>query len=152
MSLSVFFLALTTGILAIAGLVLLIIRLLKKNHERKQTLEEAERRLLEGRAQRIESIRVLLKVVGTEELGWIEASIRVKVLLDQLSFDLSAHEDIGVFYRVYAETEHIPTHESWNELPMKAKRKFRAQMEQCEEQHLNALKRGQKALSNFPLV
>ncbi len=152
MSLSVFFLALTTGILVIAGLVLLILRLLKKDQKRKHSLAEAEQRLIEGRSERIESIRVLLKVVGTEELGWIEAAIRVKVLLDQLSFDLSTHDDIAVFYKVYAETEHIPTHDSWNELPSSAKKKFRAQMEQCEAHHLDALKRGQKALLDYTLV
>jgi hypothetical protein len=152
MSLSVFFLALTTGILVIAGLALLILRLLKKDQERKLALAEAEQRVLEGRSERIDSIRVLLKVVGTEELGWIEAAIRVKVLLDQLSFDLSTNEDIGVFYKVYAETEHIPTHESWNELPSSAKKKFRVQMEQCEARYLDALQRGKQALLDYPLV
>ncbi len=152
MSLSVFFLGLTTGILVIAALVLLILRLLRKGHERKQELAEAEERFIQGRAHLVESIQVLLKVVGSEELGWMEASIRIKVLLDQLSMDLSEHEEIGVFYTVYAETEHIPTHDNWNELPASARKKFRAQMQQTEETHLEALKAGKKALLAYPLI
>ncbi len=78
-------------------------------------------------------------MAGTEELTWIEATIRIKTLLDQLSIDLSEDETIGVFYKVYADTEHIPTHDAWNVLPKNAKTAFRKTFRESEAKYENEL-------------
>ena len=151
MSTTSFILAIVVGVIVIVALALVISRQLKLDNKRKLEMQEAERNILEGRKKRIESIHVLLKVVGSEDLGWMEASIRVKTLLDQLSLDLSEHETIGVFYKVYAETEHIPTHEGWNNLPKDARRKFRMEMMKCEARYQDELEQAKVALLEYPL-
>lgn len=151
MSTSSLIFAIVAGVLIISVLVWVIVRQLKQDGNRKKDMKDAEATLLEGRKKRIESIHVLLKVVGSEELGWMEASIRVKTLLDQLSLDLSEHETIGVFYKVYAQTEHIPTHEGWNNLPKDARRKFRIEMMKCEAQYQDELEQARVALLEYPL-
>ncbi len=78
MSTTSFILAITSGFLIILALVWVISRQLKLDKKRKQEMKEAQDTVLEGRNKRIESIRVLLKVVGSDDLGWMEASIRIK--------------------------------------------------------------------------
>ncbi len=151
MSTSSLIFAIVACVLIISVLVWVIVRQLKQDGNRKKDMKDAEATLLEGRKKRIESIHVLLKVVGSEDLGWMEASIRVKTLLDQLSLDLSEHETIGVFYKVYAQTEHIPTHEGWNNLPKDARRKFRIEMMKCEAQYQDELEQARVALLEYPL-
>lgn len=152
MSLGVFFAALAVALMIIAYSVYWIKQSIKKTNDQKIAREQADTQFHEGRQKIIESIHILLKVVGTEELGWMEACIRIKVLLDRLSMDLSTHPEIGIFYTVYSETEHIPTHDAWNALPKQAKVKFRLQMQACEDQHIEALKTGKAALLAYPLV
>lgn len=124
-----------------------IARQLKLNKQRELRIKEGEAFVAQERQKRIESIQVLLKVVGTDEqLSWVEASIRIKNLLDQLSIDLSDHEDISAFYIVTQKTEHIPTHEQWKDLPKSAKTKYRSEMDRYETEHLEHLKRAQTAL------
>lgn len=152
MSTTSFIFAIASGLFIIGALVWVIVRQLKLNNKRSLAMKEAEQTVIEGRQKRIESIQVLLKVVGSEELGWMEACIRVKTLLDQLSIDLSEHETIGVFYKVYAQTEHIPTHEGWSDLPKDARRKFRMELLKCEAQYLDELEQAKLALLNYPLT
>ena len=151
MSTTSFMLAIISGLMVILILAWVISRQLKLDKKRQQEMDEAEKTVLEGRKKRIESIQILLKVVGSEDLGWMEASIRIKTLLDQLSIDLSDHETIGVFYKVYAQTEHIPTHEGWNDLPKEARRKFRMEMMKCEARYQDELEQAKVALLEYPL-
>jgi len=119
------------------------------NKAREERIRAGEDRYNEERDKRIDSIRVLLKAVGTEELSWIEASIRIKHLLDQLSEDLSEHEDISAFYIINEKTQHIPTHQQWGELPKSAKMKFRLEMEGYEAEYEEHLQRARLALLNY---
>lgn len=151
MSTTSFMLAIISGLMVILILAWVISRQLKLDKKRQHEMDEAEKTVLEGRKKRIESIQILLKVVGSEDLGWMEASIRIKTLLDQLSIDLSEHETIGVFYKVYAQTEHIPTHEGWNDLPKEARRKFRMEMMKCEARYQDELEQAKVALLEYPL-
>lgn len=119
---------------------------LKLNKLREEKIRAGEDRFLEERQKRIDSIRVLLRTVGTEELNWIEASIRIKHLLDQLSEDLSTHEDISAFYIITEKTMHIPTHDQWGDLPKSAKMKFRLEMDRYELEHAEHLQRAKDSL------
>lgn len=152
MSLTTFFIGLTLGLVTIGWLVWVIVKLLHKDRIRTEQIKSVQQQYQAARANHIESIQILLKVAGTEELGWVEASIRIKVLLDQLGIDLSEHESIGVFYKMYVQTEHIPTHDAWNALPKSAKASFRKTFKECEEQYAQALLDGKSALQTYPLV
>lgn len=146
MSLTVFFVFLFVAISVMAVSVWFIFRQLKLNEMRKQRVIDGEARVIVERQKRIDSINVLLKVANTNEMNWIEASIRIKNLLDQLGVDLSDHEDISAFYLVTEKTEHIPTHEQWKDLPKAAKVKFRREMEACEKDHADQLLRARDSL------
>ncbi|MBR7889117.1 DUF2489 domain-containing protein [Marinomonas sp. A79] len=146
MSVTAFIWFLLGSFVVIAVSIWFIWRQLKHNQAREEKIRAGEARFQEERQKRIDSIRVLLKVVGTEELNWIEASIRIKHLLDQLSEDLSQHEDISAFYMLTEKTMHIPTHEQWSELPKSARIKFRLEMDRYETEHLAHLERAKTAL------
>lgn len=149
MSLTVFWFSLffALGIMLVS--IWFIRRQLNLNQIRSARVKAGEERYLEERQKRIDSIQVLLKVANTEEMGWIEASIRIKHLLDQLGVDLSGHEDISAFYLVTEETAHIPTHEQWEGLPKMARKKFRKEMRDCEERYGEQLLKGKNSLSLY---
>lgn len=138
------------GLIAILVLSRVIFIQLKKERVRQQDVLAARDAQIKARANIIESILILLKTVGSEELGWIETSIRIKHLLDQLSLDLSTHQSISVFYKVFSETEHIPTHDAWQALPQSAKRSFRNTFVECETKYLTQLQQAKEDLLAYP--
>lgn len=95
MSFNEFFVFLLVCVLVMGASIWMIFRQLKVMRAREEKVREGEERVAKERQSRIESIQILLKTVGSEELGWIETSIRVKNLLDQLGMDLSDHQEIG---------------------------------------------------------
>jgi hypothetical protein len=149
MSFTAFLMALflSVGIMAIS--IWFIRHQLKLNRRREDSLLAGENRFIEERQKRIDSVRVLLKVAGTDEINWIEASIRIKNLLDQLSENLSEHEDVSAFYIVTEKTLHIPTHEQWKDLPKEAKVKFSKEMDAYEKEHAEHLARAKVALMAY---
>ncbi|MGO3345389.1 MAG: DUF2489 domain-containing protein [Marinomonas sp.] len=150
MSFIEFLLLIIVCFVVIAISLRVIFRQLKLNRLRDARVQEGEKFVAEERQKRVDSIQILLKVVGTDQqLGWVETSIRVKNLLDQISVDLSEHEDISAFYIVTEKTEHIPTHEQWKDLPKNARMKYRNEMDLYEIEHLEHLKRAKVALQAY---
>ncbi|MBJ7556308.1 DUF2489 domain-containing protein [Marinomonas spartinae] len=149
MSLTAFFSLLAVSAVVIVVALIVIVRQLKVAKIREERIKEGEKRVIQERQARIDSIQILLKTVGSEELGWIEASIRIKNLLDQLGLDLSDHKDICFIYDLHEQTEHIPTHEQWSALPKEARKKFRVEMDNYEQQHAEQLMRAKNALLSY---
>ncbi|MEL0624816.1 DUF2489 domain-containing protein [Marinomonas arenicola] len=150
MSFTVFIILIIGCIAVISASLWFIARQLKVNRLREERIRAGESFVAEERQKRIDSIQILLKAVGTDEkLTWIETSIRVKNLLDQLSVDLSQHDDISAFYIITEKTEHIPTHEQWKNLPKEARLKFSKEMDRYEAEHLEHLKRAKTALLDY---
>jgi hypothetical protein len=149
MSLTVFFIFLFVAVVVIAVSVMFIRNQLMANKTRKDKLLAGEERYLHERQKRIDSINILLKVVDNNEINWIEASIRIKNLLDQLGIDLSGHDDVSAFYIVTERTEHIPSHEQWKDLPGDAKVKFRNEMDACEKEYSEHLNRAKLVLMSY---
>ncbi|AEF53648.1 DUF2489 domain-containing protein [Marinomonas posidonica] len=149
MSLFVFFLALLACVVVMGISLWFIRQQLKASQLRAERIQAGEARYREERQKAVDSIRVLLKVAGTDEVNWIEASIRIKNLLDKLSLDLSEHKEISVFYLVTEKTEHIPTHEQWRSLPKQAKNKFQKEMDGYEKAHVEDLKKAKVSLLAF---
>ncbi|TBR37706.1 DUF2489 domain-containing protein [Marinomonas agarivorans] len=151
MSTSFTIILIIVGVIAIFALSRVILSLLKKERARAKQIALSKEKQQQAREDMVRSIHILLNSVGSEELGWIEASIRIKHLLDLLSFDLSEHKSIYIFYKIYAETEHIPTHDAWSALPKKAKDAFRKTFSECEEKYALELEQGKKDLLLYPL-
>lgn len=150
MSISVFTSILIICFAVIAVSIYFIIKQLKLNRQRAERIQAGEQRLKEERAKRIESIQVIMQAIEVDEkLSWTEAAIRVKNLLDQLSIDLSEHEHVQAIYAIEAGTQHIPTHDQWNELPLQARRKFRDEMEALEAKHIEQLRQAKTYLLAF---
>lgn len=147
MSIDSFVIALLVSAVVIVVSLIAITKQLKQNRARAERIQAGEDRLQEERAKRIESIRILMKAVEEDEkLTWTEAAIRVKNLLDQLGVDLSEHEHVRAIYVVEENTQHIPTHDQWNDLPLKARRKYRDEMEALEAQHIEQLRQAKQTL------
>ncbi|TDO96019.1 DUF2489 domain-containing protein [Marinomonas balearica] len=147
-----FIVALAVSVIVIVVSLGFIVRQLKKNKLREEKIAEGEKRLAEERAKRVESVKVILQALESDEnLTWIEASIRIKNLLDQLSIDLSEHETINAFYSVEAETQHIPTHQQWSDLPVKARMSFLKEMDSVEAKYKSTLETARTDLLAFPL-
>jgi hypothetical protein len=149
MSSSTFLIALLCSLVVIIISLWFIRHQLKLNQMREDRIRAGEDRFIEERQKRIDGIQVLLSVAGTDEVNWIEASIRIKHLLDQLSVDLSSHEDIRAFYIIAEKTEHIPTHEQWKDLPKAARGKYLKEMEMYEKEHAEHLMRAKAALMAY---
>ncbi|ETI61080.1 DUF2489 domain-containing protein [Marinomonas profundimaris] len=149
MSFTAFLIVLLCSVVVIVISLWFIRHQLKLNQMREERIRAGENRYIEERQKRIDSIRVLLKVAGTDEINWIEASIRVKHLLDQLGIDLSDHDDVSAFYIVTEKTLHIPTHEQWKALPKEAKAKFSNEMDKYEKEHAEHLMRAKQSLTVY---
>ncbi|NLQ18100.1 DUF2489 domain-containing protein [Marinomonas sp. M1K-6] len=149
MSFTAFMIVLLFSLVVIVASLWFIRRQLALNKVREERVQAGENRFLEERQKRIDSIRVLLSVAGTDELNWIEASIRIKHLLDQLSEDLSEDDDISAFYIITEKTQHIPTHEQWGDLPKLAKVKFRLEMDAYEVEYTEHLQRAKSSLMAY---
>lgn len=141
MSISVFTSVLVICLAVIGVSIYVIAKQLKLNRQRAERIQAGELRLKEERAKRIESIQVIMQAIEQDEkLTWTEAAIRVKNLLDQLSVDLSEHEHVQAIYAIEEGTQHIPTHEQWNTLPLQARRKYRDEMDALEAKHIEQLR------------
>lgn len=147
MSNSSFVIALMVCLIIIAVSIFFIVKQLKQNRLRRERIQAGEIRLQEERAKRIESIKVIMQAIEEDDkLTWTEAAIRVKNLLDQLSIDFSEHESVKAIYIIEENTQHIPTHEQWNNLPLKARRQYRDEMEALEAKNIEQLRQAKHAL------
>ena len=82
-----------------------------------------------------ESIRVISSAYGDNQIELIEASIRLKVLLDNLPLSEKEKEPYTVFSVIYDKVAHIPTHENWKALDKNTKRQFEKDMKVLEQDY-----------------
>jgi len=151
MSFDAFLIAILCSLVVIAISLWFIRQQLKLSQVREEKIRAGEARYEEERQKRVDSIRVLLMAAGSNELNWVEASIRIKHLLDQLGVNLADHEDISAFYVMTEKTAHIPTHEQWKDLPKSAKDKFLKEMQTYEQEHAEHLLRAKSSLMSYSL-
>jgi hypothetical protein len=154
MSTTAFISAICASLAVIAVSIYVIQRQLKASQARQAKINAGREFLQQERQKRIDSIRILLQAVEDDDkLTWTEASIRIKNLLDQLSVDFSEHETVSAFYELEAKTQHIPTHDQWNQLPANARMKYRLEMDNLETQLLERLRAGKQVLlaHSFPM-
>lgn len=108
--------------------------LLKKN--RLAQLEQAER-INQVRQEKytyvIDSLKVLSQALVTGQVGVVEGSIRIKVLIDHLGPEFDTKQTFKVFSEIFNETEHIPILKAWKSLDKRTKRKYEAVMADIEK-------------------
>ncbi len=81
----------------------------------------------------IDSLKILSQALMTGQVGVVEGSIRIKVLIDHHDPDLHKNQSYTVFSDIFAETEHIPFLKAWKELDKRSQRKYELFMSDIEE-------------------
>ncbi|MGY8871769.1 MAG: DUF2489 domain-containing protein [Pseudomonadales bacterium] len=108
--------------------------LIKKNRLVQQ--EQAER-INKVRQEKytyvLDSLKVLSQALMSGQVGVVEGSIRIKVLIDHLDPEFHSKNAYKVFSDVFNETEHIPILKAWKSLDKRTKRKYEAFMADIEK-------------------
>ncbi|GAA3921943.1 DUF2489 domain-containing protein [Litoribacillus peritrichatus] len=126
------FVLLFTGVLIIAGLGYWAWSLTQKVKEKEQDILKA---INEKYGNITESIRVITSAYGDNQIELVEASIRLKVLLDNLPLSDAEKEPYAVFSVVYDKVAHIPTHENWKALKKNEKKQYEKEMKTIEKDY-----------------
>jgi ABC-type nickel/cobalt efflux system permease component RcnA len=139
----------TTEWLVIGGLLLIFIlagyaawlwyRVWRNRQRQLQQRHERNTRLAED-------IRILARGLVEDQIPLIEAAIRIKVLLDNYSGPRRADLDVQVFADLYDATAHIPTHQTWKDLPLVRRHEHEQLMTELEQQHRGQLQQAARAL------
>jgi hypothetical protein len=93
-----------------------------------------------------QSIKVIAKCIIDEQVDLSEGSIRIKVLLDHVAPELHDKPAFSIFSKMYAATEHMPTHETRNQADKKLIRKLDKERLKLEEEHKEEILRASKEL------
>jgi hypothetical protein len=120
------------GLAIISGLAVWAWSLTQKVKQREQ---EILSNVKERHDKIIESIRVIANAFEDQQVEMIEASIRLKVLLDNLPLSEEEKKPYAVFEVIYEKVAHIPTHENWKALSRKEKAGFQKEMSTVEKEY-----------------
>lgn len=105
--------------------------------QKRRALEASARAAeAEHRAEINSSIQIISRAVVANQVGYVEASIRLSGLMDQLGLSASERQDYAVFDKMRDAVRHIPILDAWKQLPRDQKRKFEREM-QLHENELN---------------
>ncbi|MFP8966594.1 DUF2489 domain-containing protein [Pokkaliibacter sp. CJK22405] len=136
---------LLVGLVAIALLTPLAIRLWREDRERSaqnRHAEETLRELEQQRQQHIqESVRVITSAMKDGQCELTEGCIRLKGLLDTTYPGMLERQELKVLEEVWTRTEHIPRKEAFTELDLKHRRRHWADMDAMEEELRPAIER-----------
>lgn len=139
MSDTTLYILIVINLLIIAGLVGYIVMLLKKQKQKRleneRKLQKIAADVSKHRLHLIESLQVISRAILNEEIPLTEASIRCKVLLDNLDPQLAQSEAYVVFNEVFEQSKHIPRLEAWKQLKGPEKLDFIAHMEALESSY-----------------
>lgn len=143
------------GLLACAGLLVFIFRQQKAINtakaEQAQKLKELEEKAQAQRDYLIESIHVIANaMINDERMTLTEGTIRLSVLLDNLSPQVKQEQDIAVIGEVYEQVKHIPFLEKWQALDKQEKWRFTQEMKKVEAQYKDELLKAARVLSDYP--
>ncbi|WP_028469562.1 DUF2489 domain-containing protein [Neptunomonas japonica] len=137
MSESVIISMIAFGALIIVFLLVFIYKkylLLKKNRLAKQEQAEQINKVRQEKYTYVlDSLKVLSQALVSGQVGVVEGSIRIKVLIDHLDPEFHSKKAYKVFSDIFNETEHIPILKAWKNLDKRTKRKYEAFMADIEE-------------------
>jgi hypothetical protein len=144
--------AIFTGCLMVIGLSIYIYGHLnnaKQEKAKQQLLIEQHLQEHNERQQYVtDSIDIIIKALHSEQVGIIEASIRLKVLVDQLK-PMFAENSLPVIEQVFSKTQHIPKLKEWKALDKQQRKQFTQEMDTIEVQYSEQVKLDTKKLSEL---
>tara|TARA_R110001599_G_C12098633_1_gene646828 strand:+ start:322 stop:789 length:468 start_codon:yes stop_codon:yes gene_type:complete len=113
----------------------------KAEIENKQTKSLNDFKLEAG-----ESIKVIAQCMIDEQVDLSEGSIRIKVLLDHIAPELHENSTFSIFSKMYAATEHMPTHEARKQADKELIRKLDKERHILEKENKTDILNAAKAL------
>ncbi|RTE66741.1 DUF2489 domain-containing protein [Amphritea opalescens] len=143
MSETTLYILIAINLIIVAGLATYILRLLKQQKQKRLDaevkLQKIAAEVSKHRLHLIESLQVISRAILNEDIPLTEASIRCKVLLDNLDPVLAQSETYLVFNEVFEQTKHIPRLTAWKALKGPEKLEFMAHMEALESDYNDQL-------------
>ncbi len=135
--------AIATGCLLIVVLSLYIYRTLNTQKQRQQAQQEIlDQHLKEHQEQQeyvSSSINIIVKALATGQIEVVEASIRLKVLVDQLRPNLEEN-NFPVMESVFEATKHIPKLKAWKALTKQERKTYTKLINELEVKHADTVK------------
>lgn len=121
-------------------------RVYRQSRRNRQMEREYQQRASDQRERINDSIRILARAVGNDEVTLTEASIRIRVLLDSLEADEAVREEFAAFYQLADDTAHIPILDQWKQLSPRDQHRFHREREQIEARHYDAVQDAAKRI------
>lgn len=144
--------AIFTGCLLIVVLSMYIYRTLSAEKQRKQEQQAIlDKHLKEHQEQQeyvSSSINIIVKSLATGQIEVVEASIRLKVLVDQLRPNLE-QDLFPVMESIFEATKHIPKLKKWKALSKHERKEFTKVMDKLEAKHADQVKAEVKVLGEL---
>jgi len=135
--------AIVTGCLFILALSFYIFRTLKAASAEKSRQQGVIEQHMAEHDERQEyvssSIDIIVKALASGQIEVVEASIRLKMLVDQLRPNI-AENSFPVIELVFAETGHIPKLKEWKVLDKKLRKEYTRKMNNVEKQYGDQVK------------
>jgi hypothetical protein len=135
--------AIVTGCFFIVGLGVFIFSQLKKVRVKKEQQQTILDRHLQEHNERQKyvssSINILTKALEAGQIEVVEASIRLKVLVDQLKPAVEQNS-FPVIEQIFAKTQHIPKLKEWKALDKKQRKKFTQDISLIEHKYADEVK------------
>lgn len=150
MSETMVYILIAVNLVVVIGLVAYILRVLRQQKEKRidaeRKLQKIAAEVREHRLYMIESLQVIGRAILNEEIPLTEASIRCKVLLDNLDPQLAQSDVYIVFNEVFEQSKHIPRLEAWKNLKGPEKLEYIAHMESLESDYSHKINSAAKSL------
>jgi len=144
--------AIFTGCLFIVALSVYIYRHFKTQNDQKKAQQAIVEQHLKEHDERQEyvtsSINIIVKALASEQIEVVEASIRLKMLVDQLKPNLP-ESSFPVMQEVFEKTKHIPKLKDWKALDKKQRKIFTKDLMSLEMKHAQAVKEEVKVLAQM---
>jgi len=144
--------AIFTGCLFIVALSVYIYRHFKTQNDQKKAQQAIVEQHLKEHDERQEyvtsSINIIVKALASEQIEVVEASIRLKMLVDQLKPNLP-ESSFPVMQEVFEKTKHIPKLKDWKALDKKQRKIFTKDIMSLEMKHAQAVKEEVKVLAQM---
>ena len=143
------------GLLAIAGLSVVIARHLRtlraRQLQQQQLAQKQQAFLAQRHTNMVESIRIIAMAVEADQVEYSEACLRIKGLLDYVAPELLDDPQYAVFQTMHDAISHMPTHQARKDMQKsdpKAVRRMDKERYALEQQHADAILAAARAIKS----
>ncbi len=134
------------GIVAIAVLVVFIVRYSRQLSAHRRQQERRQAFQAERRQSMIESIRILAISIEEDQVEYSEACLRIKGLLDHVEPELLNEAPYRIFQEVHDRLQHMPTHQARQNTDSHFVRKMDKERFALEKDRADEIRRAATAL------